>query len=144
MQLLINNENIVGAIDSSKSTCPDELIWRNIYPIFKVPKLIDGIPPIYITLDVYAPKVRDKTYKDVVVAFNIFAHDNIQMMSNGYSVVDYLQAEVEEIFNGKSGFGIGDLELWSNDLIKVGDDHFGTTSVYKVTNFNHIESLPDE
>lgn len=139
MQLLIGNPNIVNAIDSTKSDAPYELIWNNIFPTHNVTNINDGVTRVYITIDVFSPKVYDKTYKDVYVVFNVFAHDSKQQTGDGYCVVDYIQGEIDEMFNGNESFGIGYLELKSNNLIKVNDHYNGTSTAFVVTNFNRLE-----
>ena len=141
IKLLIDNPDIVRTIDVTKVDNPSDLIWKNILPIHRVPKTSDGEAKIYITIDMFAPKISDNLYKEVIIAFNIFAHDNKQQTTDQYCVVDYLQSKVDEMFNCNGSFGIGLLEVKANQLLTVNEDYYGTTTVYSVTNFNDIKHM---
>ena len=137
MQILFNSSEIIEAIDPTIIDEPDQAIWRNIFPIKYAPD-VNSEAKTYITLSMYSPRVEDNVYKEVRIGFHIFTHIDLQKMVTGDSRTDYIQSEVDKLFNRNENFGIGLLELKANNELYVNEKYMGSTLWYEVTNFNSL------
>jgi len=140
IKAIINTPSIVSAVDSTKSNSPDDLIWNNIFPTRTVPEVEDEMKT-YITMELYAPSINSKLFKEVVVIFYIFTHIKLQRTSSGYVLTDYIQNEIDKLFNYSDQYGLGYLELKSVKPLMVSNKHFGSILTYQATNLNNIKPV---
>lgn len=113
---IVNNRNIVEAIDKNYLGNGDGLIYRNIFPYVYVPDTEEEAK-CYILVTVDMPKVwNDNSYlfQQVLVCFYILCHQKLMKTDYGGTRIDYIADNLEEIFNQSTDFGFGEMELIAN------------------------------
>lgn len=128
------NKNIMTYIGNEKITDASDLLGENIFPNPYVPNTESEVK-VYICLDIYVPRIKDKIFKDVQIVINIFSHKD-KKSYKGKSRVDLLNIEVDKILNGNPDYGIDGVELVSVMPYIPNSTYFGKQIVYNVENFN--------
>ena len=67
------NKNIMTYIGNEKITDASDLLGENIFPNPYVPNTESEVK-VYVCLDIYVPRIKDKIFKDVQIVINIFSH----------------------------------------------------------------------
>lgn len=141
LKTFISNENIITYIDNS-SVIPVDLIGENIFPFPYVPQTQDEVR-MFLCVDVYVPKVRDKLLKDVQIVVNVFGHKD-KSLYKGKSRIDLMAVEVDKILNGNYDFGIDAVELISVMPYCPHMNYFGKQLIYNVQHFNQRRGRGNE
>jgi hypothetical protein len=145
MMKLLSNENLVKALANNQSNFLDynmpedvtTLIYSQIYPYKKATTTITDTKS-YITMafDNFRPIGGSNSVKSGRIVFFIICHNELIRTDYGLRT-DYVLSEIDSIFNGLHGMGIGGLEL-----IDAGDFSLGESSnymaicvMYKITDF---------
>lgn len=143
---LINNDLIVKTIDSpdiSPST-PEKLINTHIFNFHQNPYTLDKAIT-FITVQVHITfKDRffsNSTYVNPEVEIWIISHEKHMRVDNIPKVTenrnDYLSKQIDKMFNGKSGLGLGKLELISNVEGSYQSDYLYRKMVFRGTDINN-------
>lgn len=127
MNAVINNENIVKAINAKESSGeqlePGDLFYSHIFPYAYIPETLDTAG-CYITFEISMPSVSTVNYffKDVLLTITIICHQAMMQMredeplgSTGATRTDFIAVEIDKLFNKTSGIvGRQELEMVSN------------------------------
>ena len=141
LKIFIQKENIVTYIDN-KNCLPIDLIGENIFPYPYIPQTQDEVK-VYICLDIYVPRTRDKLIKDVQIVINVFAHKD-KSLHKGKSRVDLLSIEIDKIMNGNYNFGIDAMELISVLPYNPNVNYYGKQFIYNSKNLNQRRCRSNE
>lgn len=115
MSALVNDDDIVGLIDDSLIGNGDELLYNNIYPYQRVPDTEDEMKTyICFKVNTRPTYAKNKAFKDIIVTLYIITHQNLMRCDRNGTRIDFLGSLVLDIFNGKDGFGIGEVEVVSD------------------------------
>lgn len=113
---IVNNPNIVEALDRDYIGDGEGLIYKNIFPYVYVPD-VEEEAKCYILVTVDMPKVwNDNSYlfQQVLVCFYVLCHQELMLTEYGGTRIDYIADELEGIFNQSTDFGFGEMELIAN------------------------------
>ena len=141
LKTFIEKPNIITYIDN-KDALPIDLIGENIFPYPYIPHVQEDVR-VFISLDVYVPRTRDKLIKDVQIVINVFAHKD-KSLYKGKSRVDLLTIEIDKIMNGNYNFGIDAVELVSVLPYNPNMNYFGKQMIYNVQNLNQRRCRSNE
>ena len=142
LQALISDEKLVKAVGSVDDDFEDvviedpyELLYKNIFPFKKVPKVNDE-QKTFITLRFSGFKLVNGDFKDGKIIFYIFTHQDLMRTNYGVLRTDYILNRVDELFNGSRDFGIGKLNFSGFDELDINDSYTGVWVAYDVFSFN--------
>lgn len=114
----IKDTSIVQAINSSNITSPEKLKGTHIFDYHQNPNTINTVET-FITIQVHIPQsYTGKIYIYPTIEIWIISHekhmivDNIPKINENRN--DYLSELIDLKLNGRSDFGIGELQLVSN------------------------------
>ena len=113
--LIINNENIVTAIDAKGITIDnsEDLIDLNVFGYDRVPKAEEE-KKTYITITVDIPHIRRYVYKDIYIKIRIITHQDLMDYGNYGNRIDYIGSELDLLLTDSVDFGMGNLKMSAN------------------------------
>lgn len=117
MSLIVHNPKIISLIDEPDAEYADDLIGTNLFTYFRNPLTEQEAKTyIFMLVDSRSSKNINNLLKTVIVTFRIVSHvGKMAVPKRVGNRVDLLGAEIDEQFNKKDVFGIGELELVSNE-----------------------------
>jgi hypothetical protein len=143
INLLISNDTIIKLINNTDISVPEDLIYENIFPKYKIPSTEDT-EKTYICIEVFTSSITNDLIEEVTVDFSVFSHVNLLKTDNNYVRTDKLSSEIDKMFNHSSNIGkIGFMTLVFAKPLVVSDKYYGNVIRYKVTDFNRIKGLND-
>lgn len=138
----IKDKEIVAAINSSEVTSPEKLKGTHIFDYHQNPHTINTVET-FITVQVHIPQpfsFEDKTFVKPTVEIWIISHEKHMVVDNVPKVTenrnDYLSRLIDNKLNGKSGFGIGKLNLMSNNEGAYQQDYVFRKMVFECLDLN--------
>ena len=146
---MIKDMEIVAAIDSrtvpaSKS---EQLKGTHIFDFHQAPDTIKDVET-FITIQVHIPDTyrrTDGTFVNPVLEIWIISHERHMTVDNVPKVIenrnDYISELLDRKFNGRNGFGIGDMTLVSNIEGTYQQDYLYRKMTFRITDLN--DSLCD-
>lgn len=148
---LIKDADIVKAIDSPtiSSKTPEKLIGTHLFNYNQNPNTINDVIT-FITVQVHIQSDYSfwgkNTYVHPSVEIWIISHEKHMSVDNIPKVTenrnDYISKLIDKKFNGKSGFGLGELTLVTNIEGSFQADYVYRKIVFQGTDLNN--SLCDE
>lgn len=126
--MLLDNERIVELIDNSKVEDLANLIGSSIHMYIRIPKAPEE-EETHIAFEVDIPDAtrgKNKLFKDVVITFYVITHERLMPVEKyGGIRTDLLSAEIDEMFSGYDGkgLGFGKIEFVSNVSGGIGVKH---------------------
>lgn len=132
-ELLYTDPDIIEVLDNSKidPTCPDEAMYKCIYPFIRVPGTQDESKSyICYTLDDNGIGSTNKSMKTQFIKVVIFVHQDIVETKFGAARHDILSYLVKDILNQSNALG-----MQLNCIF----DREGTTDINYVTRTIHFE-----
>lgn len=111
---MLQDAELVHAIDD-KVTSVDELIYRNIFPYFRVPTA-DTETLTYITVCVDLPEAYhpENFMRDIALKICVIVHQSEMETNYGATRLDYIAAKIDDIFSESLKYGYGKLRLLSS------------------------------
>lgn len=138
MSLLIQNENIVSAIDEPDLS-PDELIYNNIFPFLKVPKTQEEAK-CYVTMKVDTTNIqRNEIYKNFVITICVLCHESKMCTPYGGIRTDVIAGEIVRLLNWREDIGFT-LELTSDTESILNEDYHIRQLVFETITSNSMEN----
>ena len=138
----IKDKEIVAAINSSEVTSPEKLKGTHIFDYHQNPHTINTVET-FITVQVHIPQpfsFEDTTFVKPTVEIWIISHEKHMIVDNIPKVTenrnDYLSRLIDNKLNGKSGFGIGKLNLTSNNEGAYQQDYVFRKMVFECLDLN--------
>lgn len=138
----IKDKEIVAAINSSEITSPEKLKGTHIFDYHQNPHTINTVET-FITVQVHIHQpfsFEDKTFVKPTVEIWIISHEKHMVVDNVPKVTenrnDYLSRLIDNKLNGKSGFGIGKLNLTSNNEGAYQQDYVFRKMVFECLDLN--------
>ena len=123
MSELSQDDTIIDALGLNESEFPDDLVWVRLYPHYYIPQTEDEVKT-YILVEIDIPERRKNYYKsesDVwvypTIVFYVLTHQEdmkLDMLGESGTRMDYLSELIEDKYEGRTGFGFGELQLKSD------------------------------
>ena len=135
IDLILESQPIIDAIDNSDGLTGKDLIDENIYRDLYIPDTL-AEAKTFICLTAYVNKVQGKLYKDVSLNFYIFTHQSIMNLNDTYTRVDCIQSEIDKIINGNFDFGIDMAGLKGSYQFRPNAKFGGVELTYNIPNLN--------
>lgn len=139
----IKDKEIIAAINSSDVVSAEKLKGTHIFDYHQNPHTINTIET-FITIQVHIPEsysFTDSTYVKPTIEIWIISHERHMIVDNVPKVTenrnDYLSRLIDNKLNGKSGFGIGKLELLSNVEGSYQQDYVYRKMIFEGTDLNN-------
>ncbi len=108
-QMLYEDPDIIEVIENPKidPTCPDEILYTNIFPFIRVPDTQDtAMSYITFTIDDVEQGLRNDAMKKQHVQFIIFVHKDKVQTKWGIPRHDLLGYLIQDIFNLSNKLGL--------------------------------------
>lgn len=133
---LCSDQKIVELItDNPEVLVPNrDLLYKRIFPYAYTPDVVKDTGT-FICHRIYIPEVNNKTFKNISLAFYIYAHQDNIRTSEGLRY-DLIAERVEALFNGAMDLGVGRVELQEVDDISPAPKFHGISLEYSVLDFN--------
>lgn len=130
--LLTNTEN--------SSAAAGDLIMHNIFPYAHVPGT-STTARTYITMELFVPRVQNKTFKQVRLVYYVFSHETLISVADNDSGKmrlrhDLIAQEIDSIMNGSRDFGLGRLSLANTADFSPIENYYGVVLTYDADEFN--------
>lgn len=136
---LINNNTFLQVLNVTESEIENGLVYRRIYPYLYINNT-QTVSETYICIEVNINSTsRNNVYSYPQITIDIVSHqDDMKLNLAGISAtkIDYLGELIDEIFNGKSGYGIGNLELKLNKAGSLNDTYRYRELIFKSVDIN--------
>lgn len=136
--LLCQSEEIINAlIEGTKLTPDDDLLYEVIFPTrqsFDTETKVGS----YIFYEITSTSMNgDEYWKHSRITFYIVVHN--QLLRTEYHGVrtDYLESEIDKIFNNNADFGLGKLKFVNDDAQALDANYYYRSITYKVTDSNN-------
>ena len=142
----IKDKDIVQAINSSEITSPEKLKGTHIFDYHQYPNTINTVQT-FITVQVHIPQsYTEKVYIYPTIEIWIISHEKHMVVDNIPKITenrnDYLSELIDAKLNGRSDFGIGELQLASNVEGSCQQDYVYRKMVFTTKDVN--DSLCDK
>ena len=145
MSKLCSNQRIVDVLlNTDKFAVTDfvnypvpnsDVKFRNIFPYAYVPDIAQDAS-VFVCYTVYASYVYNKTFKEISVAFHVFAEQSLIVLDET-TRINAITEEIDEMFNQKLDIGLGRLDLYSVDqLYNLPNGYHGKTIRYVNSEWN--------
>lgn len=123
MQEIIHDPDIVKALNPG-ATDPEELLYRNIFPFFRVP-ITDTETLSYITVCAGFPDTRypDDFVRQSYLTICVIIHQSNMQTEFGSTRLDYISAKIDDILNMSTKYGRGKLVLMSSTESSLDEFH---------------------
>lgn len=145
----IKDKNIVDAINSSTITSPEKLIGTHIFNYHQNPNTINTVET-FITVQVHIPRLftSNSAYVCPTIEIWIISHEQHMNVDNVPKITDnrndYLSRLIDMKLNGKSGFGIGELQLISNIEGSFQQNYVYRKLVFEGKDLNNTKCINEE
>lgn len=123
MSELSNDDNIINALGLNPDESADDLVWHRLFPHYYVPKTEESVRS-YIFVEINIPERRSRYGESnatiwvyPVIIFYVLTHQEdmqLNMVGESGTRMDYLAELIEEKYEGRQGFGVGELQLKSD------------------------------
>lgn len=124
MSELSNDDNIINALGLNAGESPDDLVWNRLYPHYFIPQTEEKVKT-YLLVEIDIPERRSR-YGDnnagsiwvyPIIVFYVLTHQEdmkLDMVGESGTRMDYLGELIEDKYEGRQGFGVGELHLKSD------------------------------
>ena len=138
LQLFLSDREFVDIVTSSTNRpIPDlSLRYSQVFPYSWIPGTATETKT-FVCFDVDVPRVITSAIKDVQLSVWGFTHESLMRTSTG-TRTDILASRIDELLNGSSGFGAGQVELKSVGRINPATNFYGRQLIYLVKDFNRL------
>lgn len=141
---LIKDPDIIKAIGSTEvsESTPEKYLNKHIFNYHQNPYTLN-IVGTFITIQVHLPSSADKngTFMTAKIEIHIISHEKNMIVNNVPKITqnrnDYLGQLIDTKFNGRSGFGIGKLNLAINIEGAFRDEYLFRRLVFECTDLNN-------
>ena len=123
MSELSQDDEIINALGLNPDESPDDLVWVRLYPDYYIPQTETDVKT-YILVEIDIPERRSRynsndnsIWVHPTIVFYVLTHQEdmrLDMVAESGTRMDYLAELIEEKYEGRQGFGVGELRLKSD------------------------------
>lgn len=135
MEKLCSSKDLCALLTLSDEQAGQNFAYKRIFPYAYVPNATQ-IAQSYVCFDIEVPSILNKTIKNVVVYVYVFTEKDLMRIKGKGIRVDMMASEVDQLLNGNTEFGFGELELSGCKLFTPIDGYYGRKLIYTVQDFN--------
>lgn len=143
MTELCNDDNIIAALGLNPDESPDDLVWNRYYPHYYIPQTESEVKT-YVLVEIDIPERRSR-YSETnssiwvypIIVFYVLTHQEdmqLKMVGESGTRMDYLAELIEEKYEGKRGFGLGELQLKSDIAGSINNTYRYRQLVFEAVN----------
>ena len=142
---LCNDDEIINALGLIPDEDPDDLVWKRIYPHLWIPQTETDVKS-YLLLEINIPERRTRygitnnpVYVHPVIYFYILVHQEdmkLNLAGESGTRMDYLAELIENKYEGRRGFGLGQLTLKSNTASSINTTYRLRELVFEAVDFD--------
>lgn len=139
---VLTDEEIVKLIDADVDpTHPEELVWKNIYPLEYIPDVAEeGRVIICCDVDVQKSYSKGGLIYSPTLTIWIFVHKSLLQLPTGGVRTDELCHLIDEKINGSRFYTLGKLDLYSVKRFAPMIDWNGKVLVYTGSEVNRVHN----
>ena len=120
----LTQEQTLSLVDNQIMICPKVEIDKNMFSY------------ILVTFDDFVPNATNPEYRDNLITFNILCHFNSWNLGD-FKIRPYkIAGELDNMFDGKHIFGIGELSFMGAKQIIINDEFGGLSLIYSAIHGN--------
>jgi len=139
MGLIIQNPNIVEAINATDILEPDKLIYTHIFPFFKTDG-ISGVSGTYITIKLDTTQImRNNIYKNFILTICVLVRQSEMETIYKGSRTDVIAGELVKMFAWNDSIGF-DLELGQDKEDPLNETYYIRQLIFKTITTNSMEN----
>ena len=142
---LCNDDEIINALGLNPDEDPDDLVWKRIYPHLWIPQTETDVKS-YLLVEINIPERRTRygttnnpVYVHPVIYFYILVHQEdmkLNLAGESGTRMDYLAELIENKYEGRRGFGLGQLTLKSNMASSINTTYRLRELVFEAVDFD--------
>jgi hypothetical protein len=146
MSELQNDSEIVQALGLDSGEDEESLVYTRLFPFYFLPDTQEDVKTyILVEIDIHGNRnsrnmSEYNAYAYPVITFTILSHQwDIRMKKSGISAVrtDYIAELIDNKYNGRSGFGIGKIQLSSSTAGNLNEKYKFRQLVFQCLDFNN-------
>jgi hypothetical protein len=142
---LCNDDEIINALGLNPDEDPDNLVWKRIYPHLWIPQTETDVKS-YLLVEINVPERRTRygatsnpVYVHPVIYFYVLVHQEdmkLNLAGESGTRMDYLAELIENKYEGRRGFGLGQLTLKSNVASSINTTYRLRVLVFEAVDFD--------
>lgn len=123
MAELSQDDDIINALGLNPDESPDDLVWVRYYPHDYIPQT-EEVVKTYITVEIDIPERRSRygnsesnIWVHPYIVFRVLTHQEdmrLNLIGESGTRMDYLAELIEDKYEGRQDFGVGELQLKSD------------------------------
>ena len=145
MSELSQDDQIINALGLNPDESEDDLVWVRLYPHYYIPQTETDVKS-YLLVEINIPERRTRygttnnpVYVHPVIYFYILVHQEdmkLNLAGESGTRMDYLAELIENKYEGRRGFGLGQLTLKSNTASSINTTYRLRELVFEAVDFD--------
>lgn len=146
MSELSNDDNIINALGLNPDESSDELVWNRYYPHYFIPQTESEVKS-YVLVEIDIPESRlrygdsdSSIWVHPIIVFYVLVHQEdmrLNIAGESGTRMDYLAELIENKYEGRQGFGVGELQLQSDIAGSVNNTYRFRQLVFKAVDISN-------
>lgn len=142
---LCNDDEIINALGLNDDEDADNLVWNRIYPHLWIPQTEESVK-CYLLVEINIPERRTRygstnnhVYVHPTIYFYVLVHQEdmkLNLAGESGTRMDYLAELIENKYEGRRGFGLGQLTLKSNIASSVNSTYRLRELIFEAVDFD--------
>lgn len=136
--LLLQSKSIIQSLlEGTKLTENDDLLYTVIYPTRQSFDMETQVGSYIFYEITNTGNTYDEFWKQCKITFYIVVHNSLLRTELHGVRTDYLESEIDKIFNNNVDFGIGKLRFVGDSASALDKDYYYRSVTYQVTDANN-------
>ena len=147
MSELSQDDDIINALGLNPDESEDDLVWNRLYPHYWIPTTETDVKS-YILVEIDIPERRSRygsndnnIWVRPTIIFYVLVHQEdmrMNMVGESGTRMDYLAELIENKYEGRQDFGVGNLQLKSDTAGSVNTTYRFRQLVFEAVDVNGV------
>lgn len=147
MSELSQDDDIINALGLNPDESEDDLVWNRLYPHYWIPTTETDVKS-YILVEIDIPERRSRygsndnnIWVHPTIIFYVLVHQEdmrMNMVGESGTRMDYLAELIENKYEGRQDFGVGNLQLKSDTAGSVNTTYRFRQLVFEAVDVNGV------
>lgn len=147
MSELSQDDDVINALGLNPDESPDDLVWVRLYPHYYIPQTEEDVKTyILVEIDIPERRLRYNNNENPIwvypkIVFYVLTHQDdmrIDMVGESGTRMDYLAEIIEDKYDGRQDFGVGTLQLKSDEAGSISTTYRFRQLVFEGVDVNGV------